>query len=96
MNRPHIEVGPVPVNIGAAYPGSLNLLAQTRYSDPPSGILYSSGTVPPVDLLDSFLAPPTSFFRFCGGAPTWVRTVADVTVGSSSREAYAVLAIADA
>ena len=91
MNRPHIEIGPLPVNIGAAYPGSLNLLAQVRLADPPSGVLYSSGTVPPTDSLDWFLAEPSSYFRFCGGAATWARTVADVTVGSSTRAAYAIL-----
>ena len=95
MNRPHIEVGPLPVNIGAAFPGTLNLLAQVRVADPPAGILYASGFLPPADPLDWFIAAPGDYFRFCGGSPTWARTAGDFTLGSASRAAYAILAVAD-
>ena len=95
MNRPHVEIGPDPVNIGAGLRSGRYVAQVHRHSDPGT-VLYATAAAAPADLADWFSVEPGQFFTFSasGACPTWARTAETRTVGGNA-EAHATLAIAD-
>lgn len=98
MNRPHVDVGPRPVNLSAGLPSG-RYVAQVRLvdSDGGGGVLYATTAAAPADPQDWFAADRGAFFEFAGGSsvtPTWARTSGARTV-SGAADAFAVLAVAD-
>lgn len=94
MNRPHVDIGPRPVNIGSGL-RSGRYLAQVRDADP-GEVLYATAAQAPADLDDWFSARPGEYFTFSASAarPCWART-RDLKTIAGDADAHATLAIAD-
>ena len=94
MNRPHVDVGPAPVDIGTGL-RSGRYIAQVRDADP-GEILYATAAQAPADLDDWFSAQPGEYFTFSASAacPCWVRTCGLKTLAGNA-DAHATIAIAD-
>ena len=95
MNRPHVEIGPAPANIGAGL-RSGRYIVQINTANDPGTALYATAPNPPADPDDWFSAEPGEFFVFGSAAtcPTWARTAHTRTVAGNA-EAHASHAIAD-